>query len=687
MAVDSNIFNGPFGTSAAQIIQQLDIYEPRGMVPDTDDLTVAAANSAAIRAAWLAASTGRGMAKMPAGVYSITGELDTYSNLYATSYGCILRPVGWSDTGSIITNLVNSTSALSIQSEITLEGFTLDFDVYPTSPIGTAQTGSTTSTITLAAGDPATAATIIGRFIRLVAGTGASASVYAVTGYNPATKVATITGTWSGVSPDNTTVYQWGWNDNAMGFVAGASDIRLHDTKVVNMFSDMWNNGGGKGINFEQGVAFGEIDTVRVVGKTTSNAVAAVFLQGRSGTWTNGSNRNAVNIYAHGIFAENCGAAIAVGGADTSEDPTGDPLQETIVVDDVTFKNCGHLPSRFVTTDQQKSGPVLLFRAQNVQIANVQGYNESTYPGTTPGYPTDYSARVGYGLTGAIGAVIWGWGRNITLNNITYCGNADAFFRINRARAVGEDGSLSGEPTNVFDIKGTNLRHFNGTLGYVMAVDSTAGARVTNANLKANIEIDLSTSTTLSTGIVVDMNGFDNTRLNIYDRATDTRIQQNANEINDNGNTIASYPSGARQTMGVGSSTTAFLKGQFDETGINWPAANTMSIVMNATLRWWITGATFRGSSSTIIGFSAGVANAATTVGFSYGGTANHVALGNGGAADATGTLMLGVTSLVDGVAAPGATSGRAKIYVDTADGDLKVIFGDGTIKTIVVDT
>ena len=42
---------------------------------------------------------------------------------------------------------------------------------------------------------------------------------------------------------------------------------------------------------------------------------------------------------------------------------------------------------------------------------------------------------------------------------------------------------------------------------------------------------------------------------------------------------------------------------------------------------------------------------------------------------------------LGDGITAPAATAGRAKIFIDTADGDLKIIYGDGTTKTIVVDT
>lgn len=46
-----------------------------------------------------------------------------------------------------------------------------------------------------------------------------------------------------------------------------------------------------------------------------------------------------------------------------------------------------------------------------------------------------------------------------------------------------------------------------------------------------------------------------------------------------------------------------------------------------------------------------------------------------------------GAVEIKDGMTAPTATTGYAKIYVDSADGDLKVIFADGTVKTIVTDT
>jgi hypothetical protein len=45
------------------------------------------------------------------------------------------------------------------------------------------------------------------------------------------------------------------------------------------------------------------------------------------------------------------------------------------------------------------------------------------------------------------------------------------------------------------------------------------------------------------------------------------------------------------------------------------------------------------------------------------------------------------VALLDSATAAPSALTGYAQIYVNPADGDLKIIFADGTIKTIVVDT
>lgn len=43
--------------------------------------------------------------------------------------------------------------------------------------------------------------------------------------------------------------------------------------------------------------------------------------------------------------------------------------------------------------------------------------------------------------------------------------------------------------------------------------------------------------------------------------------------------------------------------------------------------------------------------------------------------------------SLVDAVTAPSTVAGKAQLYADITDGDLKVKFGDGVVKTIVVDT
>jgi len=58
------------------------------------------------------------------------------------------------------------------------------------------------------------------------------------------------------------------------------------------------------------------------------------------------------------------------------------------------------------------------------------------------------------------------------------------------------------------------------------------------------------------------------------------------------------------------------------------------------------------------------------------------------GAADASQVSgSFNQLSVIDGVSAPSTVAGSALIYVDSADGDLKIKFGDGTVKTIATDT
>jgi hypothetical protein len=85
------------------------------------------------------------------------------------------------------------------------------------------------------------------------------------------------------------------------------------------------------------------------------------------------------------------------------------------------------------------------------------------------------------------------------------------------------------------------------------------------------------------------------------------------------------------------------------------------------------------GSASTIQVYATGTQDSTTTT---SGALISAGGLGVAGAVNA-GTFF----GLVDGVTAPSTAGGYARIYVDSADGDLKVKFGDGTVKTIATDS
>lgn len=160
-----------------------------------------------------------------------------------------------------------------------------------------------------------------------------------------------------------------------------------------------------------------------------------------------------------------------------------------------------------------------------------------------------------------------------------------------------------------------------------------------------------------------------------------------SNAANTNSYSIGLGGSGAAQFSGTVTATSFQLSSgntfQFDS-GVS----NNYFIRKNSTtlqLNNVSTGVfEFFGSSSNSFTVTTGATNTAT---FNGPVVATNLTASSGNVV-ATGAVFAGsYVSIADGMTAPSAQAGQGRIYIDTADGDLKIIFGDGTIKTIVTDT
>lgn len=488
---------------------------------------------------WDTASAANEIVVMDGGPVEIGGlsSLYTSTNLHVKfTPGSVIHPCFISYLGATINN-GNEAFGFSIQDNIILENPQIDFDGYPQLITNVAQGGSST-TITLHNSSSSVNDYYKDMLVAIAAGTGFPSAALRITAYNGSTKVATVSPSW-GTAPANGSVYKLGGSDNAIAFGGGATNVKIIGGSAKNVPLGVISD--GKAICLDQGV-----DGVVIDRFLAENCWEGYFIQGKSGVWENGASKKAVNVKLLNSHAVNCGAALVIASIDGSGDPTGTSAFENVIVDNFSFTNCGHATLRMVGTDQQKSGAIVFAEAEGVLLSNVRGYNSGAWTSSLV-YPTDFTQRCGYGLSGPVGSVIWGWGRDITIRDVIVEGDFDSIIRINRGRAIGDD--ASGRPVNVFDWDISGLRH-KGAAGTLLELDTNASARVTSANLRMRIE---AATHVLSTGIVgSEMASYDGVLLTVNEPINSKKVEGLASEIYAGGNTFVSFPSAHTKLSDVG---------------------------------------------------------------------------------------------------------------------------------------
>jgi hypothetical protein len=449
----------------------------------------------------------------------------------------------YSSTGSL-TKTVDPTigAAASIKDNIKVENFRADGTNYPGPFIFEIVSGTTTTLVLPATDKNGNATSSVddfynGRFLLFMDGVNASALV-SIDDYVGSTRTATLSTLIS--APTAGDDVQIGWNDNLMASVGGVTNIHVDGGvfKNLDQLKMVPSIGGGKGINFESGVTNGSI-----LGGTFENLNQAVFIQGLDGTnpAPNSSKKRTVGIRAGNYYAKNVGSVLTIAGLNADQSPDGDADDQMVIASNIVYENAGYAPYRIVGSDQQKSGIINLMEAQNVSIFNVRGRNDSNYPvvPADPAAPNDYAARVGFGFTGPVGAMLWGHARHLRINGFIHHGNVDAMIRVQRVRALGDDATgQSGRPRNCYGwfIDGMEC---HGTAGYVIALDPEVTRQVPASQLTGRIQVVVGT---LSSGICDPaMATFENIILDVTERSSGKRVVGTPKEIIAAGNTVASF--------------------------------------------------------------------------------------------------------------------------------------------------
>ena len=400
----------------------------------------------------------------PARDYPFRGPVETRSHVALLfAEGAILKPFGPSGPGGYITN-VTADPDDRVQSGVLLDNVQLDGAGQP-APYYTTVASATTTTITLPAGASTVDDAYKGLIVQMLSG--ALTSQYrTITGYVGSTRTATLDSALSSApaASDQITI---GSNENGIGFARGLSNLQIFGGTVANFGGSQQVpfGQGGKTLNLEQGVygASGQVPN-------SKDVYTHLFIQGKAGL-IGDQSAEASRITLSLGHAEKVGSFVSVINTDNAAGISGDGGQVLAVLTGGTYRNAGHAPHRIVNGNHVKSGIINLGGANGVTIGDIRGVNDPGYPNVTPGYPTDYASRVGFGLSGNVGALIWGHARNTELHNIHHTGDLDAIVHVARCRALGDDAAPTGQVSQMF---GWHMRAIRvaGTVGQMVQRDT-----------------------------------------------------------------------------------------------------------------------------------------------------------------------------------------------------------------------
>ncbi len=275
-------------------------------------------------------------------------------------------------------------------------------------------------------------------------------------------------------------------SENCFGLARGAARGRITNCTFKGATANFGISSGGyggKGVGLDGGVR-----DIFMRGNRFERNYLGIWVRGNEGSFSNGldGTEQTTRISITDSHFEDCQVAIGLQARDPNEDPDREAADFMVRIQGVTYHNCGFCPSfPSSSSARYKSGVIMLGEAQNVLITDVQGYNDADYIAQKGGWPTT-GTGIGQGLSGNIGAVIYGWGSSVTIRNVQHNGDVDHLWIAGRAFALGDDGSPTQRIANSRFFM-DNIRHIGSCTSivrqdaYSPVLSSTAlAARLTN---------------------------------------------------------------------------------------------------------------------------------------------------------------------------------------------------------------